>query len=431
MKIYFLKIFAVILILCLEFAPTWGQNGVNSPMTRYGYGQLSDHNTLINKGMGGVGIGLRDETQINVMNPASYTAVDSLTFLFEAGVSLQNANFSDGTTKLNAKNSSFDYLAMQFRLFKGMGMTLGFLPFSNVGYSFTSTEKIPAQSNWDSDVMATNTFSGNGGLHQVFVGAGYRLLPNFSVGANVAYLFGNFSHHVAASFSDANIYGLSRKYYAQVSDVTFDMGAQYTQRLSQKDNLTLGVTYSLGKDLHAVSAYRTDLKLNNGVAMDSDTTHFENAFQLPHAFGVGLTYNRGERLIVGADFLLQKYGDVRFFDKDGQLADRMKCSVGAQWLPNPMGNNLFKQMKYRIGAYYSRPYVKVNGHEAAKEYGLSIGLACPVSTWGWRTQRSIISLSGEWVRVEPELKGVLTENYLRVNIGLTFNERWFMKQKVR
>ena len=28
------------------------------------------------------------------------------------------------------------------------------------------------------------------------------------------------------------------------------------------------------------------------------------------------------------------------------------------------------------------------------------------------------------------LKDMLEENYLRINIGLTFNERWFMKWKV-
>ena len=88
-------------------------------------------------------------------------------------------------------------------------------------------------------------------------------------------------------------------------------------------------------------------------------------------------------------------------------------------------------MKYRFGAYYSKPYVKVNGQEAAHEYGIGVGITFPVSKWGWRTQRSIFNISGEWVKIDPKVKGVLTENYLRLNIGMTFNERWFNKQKVR
>ena len=52
------------------------QNNTNSPYTRYGYGQLSDQGSGNSKGMGGIAYGLRDGSQINFVNPASYTAVD-------------------------------------------------------------------------------------------------------------------------------------------------------------------------------------------------------------------------------------------------------------------------------------------------------------------------------------------------------------------
>ena len=75
--------------------------------------------------------------------------------------------------------------------------------------------------------------------------------------------------------------------------------------------------------------------------------------------------------------------------------------------------------------------MKVNGQEAAREFGVGAGLTLPISSkWGWMNQRSIISISGEWVKIDPQIKGVLTENYLRLSVGLTFNERWFMKWKV-
>lgn len=425
------KTLIAILLIFLTSPYCWGQNGANSPLTRYGFGQLSDQSLGSNKAMGGIGIGLRSGLQINVSNPASYTAVDSLSFLFETGFTMQNANFSDGKTKLNAKNSSFDYLAMQFRLFKGMGMTLGFLPYSNVGYSFSSTEDLPSQSIWDDPTTVSRSYNGTGGLHQAFVGVGYEVLPNLSVGANVSYLFGNFTHKVSANFSDANIYPLARTYYAEISDIKLDFGAQYSLKLSENDQLTLGATYSLGKDLYAINSYISQQKLNGSVVISDSVTNINKAFQLPHAFGFGATYEHDERLTIGADILLQKFGETRFFGKKGQLADRLKCSVGAQYYPDPTSNNFFKQMKYRAGAYYSKPYVKVNGQEAAHEYGIGAGITFPISTWGWMTQRSIISISGEWVKIDPKIKGVLKENYLRLSVGLTFNERWFVKQKVR
>lgn len=57
------------------------QNNTNSPYTRYGYGHLADQGSSNSKAMGGVAYGLRDGTQVNFANPASYTAVDSLTFI--------------------------------------------------------------------------------------------------------------------------------------------------------------------------------------------------------------------------------------------------------------------------------------------------------------------------------------------------------------
>ena len=121
---------------------TMAQSGVNSPYTRYGFGQLSDQSFGNSKAMGGIAYGLRNGLQINAANPASYSAVDSLTFLFDAGMSLQNTNFQENGVKTNAKNSTIDYIAMQFRLWERMGMTAGFLPYSSVGYNMSQTQFI-------------------------------------------------------------------------------------------------------------------------------------------------------------------------------------------------------------------------------------------------------------------------------------------------
>lgn len=137
------------------------QNGVNSPYSRYGFGLLSDQSTSANKGMGGLSYGLRNKYQINVGNPASYSAIDSLTFLFDAGITLQNANFDNGSVKMNTKNSSLDYLAFQFRMFKNIGMTAGFLPYSKINYSFSSSEKV--REDEEGTVYSYESFAGDGG----------------------------------------------------------------------------------------------------------------------------------------------------------------------------------------------------------------------------------------------------------------------------
>ena len=71
------------------------QSSINSPYTRYGLGELSDRGFANNAAMGGVGYALRNSGHINMLNPASFTAVDSLSFMFDVGMSLKSSNFQE------------------------------------------------------------------------------------------------------------------------------------------------------------------------------------------------------------------------------------------------------------------------------------------------------------------------------------------------
>ena len=48
----------------------------------------------------------------------------------------------------------------------------------------------------------------------------------------------------------------------------------------------------------------------------------------------------------------------------------------------------------------------------------------------FHNNRSIVNISAQYEHVKPKFAGMITENYLRLCIGLSFNERWFMKWKV-
>ena len=216
------------LVLCATVM--FAQSGTNSPYTRYGYGNLSDQSFGNSKAMGGLSYGLRDGFQINASNPASYTAVDSLTFLFDAGLSLQNANFKEGTVQTNAKNSTVDYIAMQFRLFEGMGFSAGFLPYSTVGYNMSHTYDLGTDA-LGNPIQVNDSYNGTGGLQQVYVGLGYKVFKNLSVGVNFSYLFGEISHSITTTFNNSNAFSSVRTDMIDVSDYKLDLGLQYTQAL--------------------------------------------------------------------------------------------------------------------------------------------------------------------------------------------------------
>ena len=83
MKI-FNRISAVVAVVAAIWAGAGAQN-VTTPYSMYGYGILGDNATSMQRQMGGVGFAMNNGRQINAMNPASYAAIDSLTFLFDLG----------------------------------------------------------------------------------------------------------------------------------------------------------------------------------------------------------------------------------------------------------------------------------------------------------------------------------------------------------
>ncbi|MBR2772778.1 MAG: hypothetical protein IKD78_12360, partial [Bacteroidales bacterium] len=101
------------------------QSGTNSPYSQYGLGEQTQQATGFNKGMNGLGLGYRKGDQLNTLNPASYSAMDSLTFIFDAGISGQLTNFEENGKRINAKNANFEYVAAGFRAFKHLGVSFG------------------------------------------------------------------------------------------------------------------------------------------------------------------------------------------------------------------------------------------------------------------------------------------------------------------
>lgn len=414
------------LVLTVFAGVAIAQNNTNSPYTRYGYGNLSDQSFGNSKAMGGIAYGLRDGSQINPLNPASYTAIDSLTFLFEGGFTLQNANMSLGNTKLNAKNSSFDYVAMQFRMRKWLAMSIGLLPYSSVGYTVNETSAEAENASYN-----LRTFTGDGGLHQLYAGLGVKVLKNLSVGANVSYFWGDIDRTAQLFFiNSSSAYGYREMTNTSVSDYKVDFGLQYTQHFGKKHEVTFGATFSpkhsLNNDTYVTKGKVDQTSSSNGFVSYSQVDTVAT-FDLPNTFGVGFTYNYDKRLTVGVDYSLQKWGDVEYMNQPNAFCDRTKVSVGAQYLPDNLGRSYFAHVKYRLGAYYTTPYYKIEGNNerASREYGVTAGFGLPVPR-----SRSIISITAQYVRVEGLIPSAVNENILRLSIGLTFNERWFFKRKV-
>ncbi len=434
------KVLGCLALLLFSGAMT-AQNGVTSPYSRYGFGLLSDQSTTANKGMGGVSYGLRSQSMVNIGNPASYSGIDSLTYLFDAGVTLQNTNYDNGTLKMNVKNSSLDYLAMQFRAFKNVGMTAGFIPYSKINYSFSSSSTV--RDDEDGSVISSVANSGSGGLSQAFIGVGAKVMNNLSVGANLSYVWGDVDHTIANSYSGATAWSYTRNYTSEIKTYKLDLGLQYTMELSRKRSLTLGLTYSLGHDVDANAykvQYTSDTSTGSTSIINQRIDTIGNAYQLPHTLGIGAAYVYDKRFTVGLDYTYQKWAGVKYpyfkgsgeataEEMDGwEFRDVHKFALGMEYIPSFTARSIFKRMRYRLGGYYSNPYIKVKGVDSG-EYGVGGAVVVPIFN-SHSSKASYLSVSAEYVNVSPK-SGLIKENYLKLGVGLTFGQIWFYKWKVQ
>lgn len=413
MKLF--KFSAILLAIMLSGAAALAQNGTLTPYSRFGYGILSDNASASQQAMGGIGYGMNSGRQINVMNPASYARVDSLTFLFDMGLnftSLWSSETIDGKrTSENQLGGGLSYVTMQFPVSKRIGMSVGLLPFSSVGYAFGNKIEHGYASR-----------QGSGSINQLYLGIGAKIFPGFNIGLNAAYLFGTTVNDTYAITSSGSTGLYERE--LRVRDFRFNIGAQYTASIG-RDALTLGLVYTPGKKLLGKTRtlfYDTSADASREPE-ETDVFKLKDRYKLADTYGAGVNYIWDDRLMVEADFTYQPWASCMYNGETNQLADRYKFALGAQFQPAARGSYL-RRTQYRAGAFFDRDYLMVRGNNV-REYGASVGVGLPVP--GFKT---VVSLSFGWLHRQAYPTALIKEDYLNITVGINFNEMWFRKSKI-
>lgn len=416
-----IKHLVITIIVMLTAQGVVGQM-TTSPYSKFGYGLLRDNATSAQRQMGGVGYAMRSGRQVNVMNPAAYSATDSLTFLFDMGLDFSAYNRKDDTGKENDFGGGLDYITMQFPVSKTVGVSAGVLPYSSVGYSFGS--KID---------NGNASHKGNGGMNQLYIGAGFRPFKGFSIGANVGYLFGNIFNDVYANQTNAATSSTLFEQVMEVKDYHLQFGAQYTYMLSRKNSLTLGLTFSPGKSLLGktyVLKYDTS-KDNVADTIAPGVVSLHNRFSLPDTWGAGIAYEWNNQLQVEADFTYQNWTKVKYDQLEefsrSKFDNRWRVGVGASYLPEArlLSGSYFRRTIYRVGGFYNRDYITVGNNEKVFDYGVSCGVGLP------SMGKTIINIGFEYHNRRSTDASLLNEHYFNVTLGVNFNDLWFRKSKLQ
>lgn len=410
--------FITLVLLTLSAWPAAAQTTL-SPYSRFGYGLLNDNATAAQNQMGGVGYAMRSGRQINAMNPASYAMTDSMTFLFDMGLDLTNVWSKEASQSKHDIGGGLDYITMQFPLSKRMGMSIGLIPYSSVGYSFGS--KID---------NGSSTYEGLGGLNQFYLGVAGRIVGGLSVGANISYLFGTSYHDVYATATSSSTSLFEQ--VLEVRDFHLLFGAQYSHSFGTAHRVTLGLTYSPAKTLLG-HTWIQKYDINSDAAPDTlNYTRLKGNFSLPETWGAGVAYEWNSRLTAEADFTYQPWSKAKIMKNENFMnntfANRYKFAAGLSYKPAERGGYM-RRITYRLGAHYTRDYMMITSPTESHnvhDYGISCGFGLPTPG-----QKTVVNIGFEWLHRGTATAGILSENYFNIRLGINFNQLWFMKSQLK
>lgn len=413
------KIWIVVVLMLEVFGMSLSaQHNTSSPYTRYGYGNISDGGFGQARAMGGLSYGLRPSQFVNSNNPASYTAIDSLTFRIDAGVSFQISNQKGADVESTTANGNLEFIAFQFPIRRWIAFSLGLQPYSVVGYDFEMKETT-ASSITSGELSTTYQYQGEGGVTQLYAGLGFRPFKWLAVGGNFQFNFGTIKHSSKATFSEKTFHGTTMTNETSIKDISGNFGIQAMIPTKDGQNLTVGGAVQLKSKLNA-DATRTM------ITTDTVTEVFDNKFDLPLSLGLGVVYTWSDQWLVGFDFKREFWSNTRFFGEKN-FKDRNKFSVGAQFIPDLGGRRYGQRIAYRLGANLFKSYYEVNG-EQLQSFTLSTGVGFPLKK-GMNPTR--LNVTFEYGHNGKATEKLIKEQYFKFTLSATVNEHWFEKRRLQ
>ncbi len=415
----------VILMIFSSLTSLQAQTQLSSPYTRYGLGDLQSNNKAYNMSLGGISIGMRSNMFINTDNPASYTATDTLSFIFNGGAHGQFKTLENQAISQNSDYGSIGYLQFGFPVTNWLKGSFGMMPFSMVGYQIKDEKNDPDLGDY------AFVYEGSGGLNKVYIGQAVELFDNLSLGFNYNYVWGNLQRDRLALFMDSTYMRHTKiSNNTAISSFYFDFGLQYYTNISEDVKLNIGATYTPQQKL---SAHREAFTytfgfnsyiLENEVDTISFTSSEKGDIILPQSMGAGFSFNKPGHWLVGMDYKWQEWDKYEFFGLSDSLVNNYQISMGAEIIPNHTSiSSYFKFISYRFGARYGKTYLNLNDN-SINEYGISFGVGLP-----FRKAKSAINLGFEYGGRGTTENNLIKETFFKVTLGVSINELWFIQSR--
>jgi len=396
----------------------------SSPYSYIGVGDLYTSGTAYNRSLGGLGIGTRSSFYLNSINPAALSAMDTMSFTFEFGASgiysiLQTSNFTESSF-----NGSIDYLSIGFPITRWLKTSVGFMPFSRVGYDLK--EQVKAMNGDDYLFTLNREIKGEGGLNQFYLSNSIEFLKKFSLGIKLSYIFGQIKNTTTDTPEkvDPSISGYTEELTSQISDFAYSFGLQYYDKLTEEYNFTIGAIYGLENPLTTSTSVLMK-SYSTGHPADTlfDSKSIESAITLPSFLGFGFSVGN-DKITVGFDYQYTMWSNVSITYKNEKYNDAQRLVIGADYLPKPRtATKYIHKMRYRLAGKYETSYMSINNQQL-KDVGIIFGVGLPI-----KRSKSTLNLTFDIGRRGTLQSEDLSQTYFKFNIDLSLHDIWFIKRR--
>jgi hypothetical protein len=153
------------------------------------------------------------------------------------------------------------------------------------------------------------------------------------------------------------------------------------------------------------------------------TTRVNGKIVMPATYTAGVQFLDGDKWLAALDFSTTQWGNFRSYNNpDSFAATTYKIALGGEYTPNSLAlRKYFQRVTYRLGFYYGLDPVRLRNTDL-NYYAVTGGLSLP-----FKRTTDRIHMAMEFGSRGTHANGLIRENFIRFSMGVSLNDRWFVK----
>ncbi len=397
----------------------YSQNSTSSPYSGFGIGELEMASGGRNTGMGYTGIALKSNLFMNTTNPASLTAIEPQSFIFDMGLHYTYTQLESSSKSVDVNNGNLSWLQMGFPISKKFFGGISLNPKSSVGYKIYTQKSIQGTT-----TRFPAVYEGTGGLSEAAGLLAFKLNKYASFGLKGGYIWGNVTETQEQTVTISSTgYVIDQTDNTHYSGAYFDFGTQVSIPVSAKSTIIWGAVVGLNSQLN--SNRSTTITKSYGATTDVITSDSKSygSMKLPLDLGTGVSFLYGPKWVGTFDFRRSDWTDASLNISSRKLSTNNSFRGGIEFAPKADPRLLKQTARYRLGYRYESGYIKMYNREI-HEQGITFGIGVPI-----RKEKSFANFTVDLGTRGTTEVNLVKEKYIKLTASFNLWDRWFVKRQ--